>query len=71
MSEKKTQLNVGQRVRVIEEEDPTIHLGKMATVERVEVGTKGEQLCEIRIDRVLELVTIPQRYLKPITLSRI
>jgi len=67
MSEGRIQLNVGQRVRIIEEEDPPIHLGKMATVERVELSEEGEPICEVRIDRSRELVSIRQRYLKPIT----
>jgi hypothetical protein len=67
MNGRETQLNVGQRVRIIEEEDPPVHLGKMAVVERVEISTEGDPICVIRIDRFPELVTIPQRYLKPIT----
>ncbi len=67
MSGKEGQLNVGQRVRIVGEEGPPVHLGKMAIVERVEISTEGEPICSIRIDRFPGLVTIPQRYLKPIT----
>ena len=64
MSEKGIQLNIGQRVRVIEEEDPPLHLGKMATVEKVGLSPEGEPICDVRIDRSRELVSLPQRYLR-------
>ncbi len=66
MSKKGIQLNEGQRVRIIEEEDPPVHLGKMAIVERVELSAEGEPICDVRIDRSSELVSFSQRYLKPV-----
>lgn len=66
MSEKGISLNVGQRVRIIEEEDPPVHLGKMAIVERVELSAQGEPICNVRIDRSSELVSLSQQYLKPV-----
>lgn len=67
MGDKDIQLNVGQRVRIYEEEDPPKHIGKMATVENIESPTEGELFCTVRIDRSDELVSLPQRYLKPVT----
>lgn len=66
MTEEGIQLSVGQRVRIIEEEGVPLHIGKMATVERVEISTEGEPICDVRIDRSGELVSFPQRHFKPI-----
>jgi hypothetical protein len=66
MSEKGMRLNVGQRVRIVEEEDPAVHVGKMAIVERVELSAEGVPTCDVRIDRSNELVSLPQQYLKPV-----
>jgi len=66
MSEKRMQLNTGQRVRIIEEEGPPVHLGKMAIVERVELPAEGEPICDVRIDRSSELVSLSQQYLKSV-----
>ena len=66
MSKQGIRLNVGQRVRIIEEEDPPVHLGKLAVVERVELPAEGGPICDIRIDRSGELVSLSQQYLKPI-----
>jgi len=66
MSEKRVQLNRGQRVCINEEEEPATHVGKMAVVERVELPAEGEPVCDVRIDRSGELLSLPQRYLKPI-----
>jgi len=53
-------------VRIIEEEDPAPHVGKMAIVERVWLSPQGEPICDVRIDRTSELVQLPQQYLKSI-----
>ncbi len=66
MSEKGIRLNVGQRVRIIEDKDPPIHLGKMAIVERVELPAEGEPICDVRIDRSSELVSLSQQCLKSV-----
>lgn len=67
MNEKRIQLDIGQRVRIIEEEDSSLHIGKMATVEEVKLTVEREPICYVRIDRSKELISLPQRYLKPIT----
>ena len=59
-------LTVGQRVRIIEDEEPPALLGKMGIVERVKPHTKGVPTCEVRIDRSGELVSLPEKYLKPV-----
>ena len=59
-------LNVGQRVRVMEDEDPPLLLGKMGIVEKVEIPTGGVPTCDVRIDRSGELVSLPQKYLRPV-----
>ena len=59
-------LNVGQRVRIVEEEDPPVHVGRMAIVERVELSAEVVPTCDVRIDRSSELVSLPQHYLKPV-----
>ena len=56
----------GQRVRINEEEEPVAHVGKMAVVERVEFPEDGEPVCVLRVDRIADLVSLPQRYLEPI-----
>ena len=56
----------GQRVRIFEEDDPITHVGKMAVVQRVEVSDEGDPTCVLRVDRVDELVSLPQRYLEPV-----
>jgi len=66
MSEKGMYLNVGQRVRVMEDEDPPLLLGKMGIVEKVEIPTGGVPTCDVRIDRSGELVSLPQKYLRPV-----
>ena len=66
MSEKGMYLNVGQRVRVMEDEDPPLLLGKMGIVEEVEIPTGGVPTCDVRIDRSGELVSLPQKYLRPV-----
>jgi hypothetical protein len=68
MNEKGMGLNVGQRVRIVEEEeeDNPVLIGKMAIVERVDLSTRGVPTCEVRIDRSGELVSLPQKYLKPV-----
>lgn len=68
MNNKQTPLNVGQRVRINEEDAPAWHLGKMAIVENVTVSEEGEPIADVRIDRSNELITIPQKFLKPIAL---
>jgi len=60
---------VGQRVRINEEEDPATHVGKMAVVERVELPDEGEPICVLKVDRMDEPVTLPQRYLRPIVMA--
>ena len=60
MSKQRIRLNVGQRVRIIEEEDPPVHLGKMAIIERVKLPAEGGPICDIRIDRSSELVSLSQ-----------
>ena len=59
-------LNVGQRVRVVEDEEPPVLLGKMAIVETVKLPAKGVPTCEVRIDRSGELVSLPEKHLKPV-----
>jgi hypothetical protein len=66
MNEERVQLTIGQRVRINEEEDPAPHIGKMATVERVELPAEGEPICQVRIDRSGELIALPQRYLESV-----
>ena len=66
MSEKGMYLNVGQRIRVMEDEDPPLLLGKMGIVEEVEIPTGGVPTCDVRIDRSGELVSLPQKYLRPV-----
>jgi hypothetical protein len=60
------QLSIGQRVRIYEEDDPPIHIGKMATVESVWVSVESEPICSVQIDRSRESITLPQCYLQPI-----
>lgn len=60
------QLTIGQRVRINEENDPPLHVGKMAIVERIERSAEREPVCYIRVDRSGELVSLPQQYLRPI-----
>lgn len=50
MNEKRIQLDIGQRVRIIEEEGSSLHIGKMATVEEVKLTVEREPICYVRID---------------------
>jgi hypothetical protein len=62
MTEEKIHLcKIGQRVRINEEEDPPIHVGKMATIESIEAG--DEPICNIKVDRTKEILSLPQHYL--------
>ena len=58
---------VGQRVRIKEEEDPPIHVGKMATIDSIE--SAEETICVIKIDRTKEMLSLPQRYLESIVIK--
>lgn len=60
------QFKVGQRVRIIEEEEPPIHIGKLAIIKEVETPENGEITCVLQVDRFAEPVSLPQRFLKPI-----
>ena len=55
---------VGQRVRINKEDDPPIHLGKLAVVERIELPDNSEPVCVLKIDRIPELLSLPQSYLE-------
>ena len=57
------QFKEGQRVRIDEEEDPPIHVGKMGVIQQLQIGENAEPTCELRIDRIPELISFPQRFL--------
>ena len=61
------QFKEGQRVRIDEKEDPPIHVGKMGVIQQLQTGENAEPTCELRIDRIPELISLPQRFLTPIT----
>lgn len=68
MTNRKT-FTVGQRVRIEREDVPSVHIGKLGIVERLEFPQGQEPLCVVRVDRIdrkEELVSLPQRYLSPI-----
>lgn len=55
---------VGQRVRIEGEDEPIKHIGKLATIERIETAERGEPVCVLKVDRVATPVALPQNYLK-------
>ena len=53
------QIIVGQRVRINEQEDPPIYVGKMAVIEQLGFEEDGEPTCLLKIDRVSDPVYFP------------
>ena len=66
MASARIQLNVGQRVRIYEEEEPPIYVGKLATIKEINTPENGEPTCVLQVDRFTELISLPQRFVKPI-----
>lgn len=64
-----SQFSAGQRVWINEEDEPAVHVGKMAIVDKVEVDSKGTPLCVLRVDRESELLKLPQRYIKHVVMN--
>ncbi|MFQ6029281.1 MAG: hypothetical protein ACE5Q6_17535 [Dehalococcoidia bacterium] len=62
-----SEYTVGQRVRINEEDDPSIHVGKMAIIERIELPCHGEPICVLKVDRIAEPLSLPQSYLEPLS----
>lgn len=61
---------VGQRVRINEEDDPPIHVGKMAVIERIELPHDSEPFYILKVDRITELISLPQSYLEPLSTNK-
>lgn len=55
---------VGQRVRINKEDDPPVHVGKLAVIERIETPDNSEPVCVLKVDRIPELLSFPQSYLE-------
>ena len=60
------QYSIGQRVRIVEEEDPAAHVGKMAIVQRIEFPDEGAPICVLRVDRIPDPLSMPQDFLEAI-----
>ena len=57
---------VGQRVRISEQDDPPIHIGKMGIIQQLGTLESGEPVCDVKIDRIPESVSFPQTFLDPV-----
>ena len=62
----RVQFAVGQRVRINEQDHPPIHVGKMGIVQQLRTTADGEPACELKIDRIPDLISFPQRFLEGI-----
>jgi len=60
-----SRISVGQRVRIDEQDEPANHVGRMATVEKVDESAK-DSICLINVDWEPEPLSLPARYLLPI-----
>jgi len=56
----------GQRVRVNEEDAPHTHVGKIGVIQRPHPGNDGEPAWELKIDRIPETISFPQKFLTPV-----
>lgn len=58
--------SLGQRVRINEEKDPAVHVGKMGIIENIETTDENDAKCMVRLDRTKELISFPPHYLEAI-----